>query len=73
MTNLSKYELLGKRRLDQLDGLRGACAIAVLIHHMIQTSQLGVLEGFIPSVLLETITVLGILELAYFLFFQDLL
>ena len=66
MTNLSKYELLGKRRLDQLDGLRGACAIAVLIHHMIQTSQLGVLEGFIPSVLLETITVFGHIGVSIF-------
>jgi peptidoglycan/LPS O-acetylase OafA/YrhL len=65
--NLSKYELLGKRRLDQLDGLRGACAVAVLVHHMIQTSQVGLLESFIPLTLLKLTTDFG--RLAVYIFF----
>ena len=67
MINLSKYELLGKRRLDQLDGLRGACAMVVLVHHMIQTSQVGVLESFIPLTLLKLTTDFG--RLAVYIFF----
>ncbi len=67
MTNLSRYERLGKIRIDQLDGLRGACAIVVLIHHMIQLSPEGVLESICPITLLGIITNLG--RLAVYIFF----
>jgi len=61
--NLSKYELLGKRRLDQLDGLRGVCAIVVLVHHMVER----ILGSFSPSIFLEIITDFG--RLAVYIFF----
>jgi len=61
--NLSKYELLGKRRLDQLDGLRGVCAVAVLVHHMVER----ILGSFSPSIFLEIITDFG--RLAVYIFF----
>ncbi len=59
MKNLSRYERLGKIRIDQLDGLRGVCAIVVLIHHMIQTSPQEVLGSPFLLVLLSVITVFG--------------
>ncbi len=35
MDNLSIYQQLGSKRLEQLDGLRGICALIVLVHHML--------------------------------------
>jgi hypothetical protein len=66
--NLSKYELLGKRRLDQLDGLRGVCAMVVLVHHMVER----ILGSFSPSIFLEIITDFGRLAVYIFLCFQVL-
>lgn len=35
MGNLSIYQQIGNKRLEQLDGLRGICALVVLVHHVL--------------------------------------
>jgi peptidoglycan/LPS O-acetylase OafA/YrhL len=46
MKNLSIYQQLGNKRLEQLDGLRGICALVVAIFHTIEMPYLyGILVG----------------------------
>ena len=46
MKNLSIYQQLGNKRLEQLDGLRGICALVVAIFHTIEMPYLyGTLVG----------------------------
>ncbi len=68
MENSSIFQELGNKRIEQLDGLRGICALAVLINHLVLEPYWFTHNiDFFPTLFFRSITSFG--HVAVLLFF----
>ncbi len=69
MKNLSIYQQLGNKRLEQLDGLRGICALVVLVHHMLSLPHPSIYPIADPKLVEQILDILGSLGLVAVIIF----
>lgn len=68
MENISIFQALGKKRLEQLDGLRGFCSLSVLITHFIYVPYWFTHNNdFYPSLVFRSISSFGHIGVLIFL------
>lgn len=67
MENISIFQALGKKRLEQLDGLRGLCSLVVLITHL-SSGPYFITQNidFYPSLFFKTICSFGHISVLIF-------